>query len=81
MAAYGGSDAHAETLVQAAAVIQVLGASSGGSHGLGLPVVQGGPGGGASLTLMVLVSPDQEARLAFARAYADLEVAIDPISP
>ena len=37
-----------------------------------------GSGAGESVTLILLVSPDQETRLAFARAYANLEVVIAP---
>jgi len=37
-----------------------------------------GAGAGSAVTLIVLVAPYQEEKLAFARAFANLEVAIAP---
>ena len=61
-------------------VLEVLGPSAGSSsRGFGLP---GGSGGiPTAITLIVLVGPDQQERLAFARAFADLEVSICPQAP
>ena len=65
-------------------VLFVLG-SNGTSTGMGadpngagsaLDAASAGVGG--SGTLILLVSPDQEERLAFARAFADLSVAVEP---
>jgi hypothetical protein len=50
--------------------------SSSKRGGLGLDTTASGAGD--STTLVLLVSPDQETRLAFARAFANLEVAIAP---
>ena len=53
--------------------------SSNGSHdtsGVGLDAEAAGAS--AATTLILLVAPDQEERLAFARAFASLEVTIVP---
>ncbi len=80
---YSQGQPHTESVVQGVEVLLVLGSSSGGgssgSQGLGLDAAGAGVDG--SITLIVLVSPDQEERLAFARAFADLQVAIAPPAP
>lgn len=77
VATYASGQPHSEVVVEAVEVLFVLdGASGGAQEGLGL--------GAASAraesvtTLVLLVSPDQEEGLAFARAFASLEVAIQP---
>ena len=81
---YSQGQPHTESVVQGVEVLLVLGPSpsgggSSGSQGLGLDAAGAGVDG--SITLIVLVSPDQEERLAFARAFADLQVAIAPPAP
>jgi Flp pilus assembly protein CpaB len=78
--ATGGGQPHTESVVSGVEVLFVLGASGFGSSPGGDPE---GPDVTASdversVTLILLVSPDQETRLAFARAFANLEVVIAP---
>lgn len=74
----GAGQPRTETVVEGVEVLLVLGqgAPAGGGSPLSLDVA--GAGAGGSVTLMVLVAPDQETRLAYARAFADLAVAIAP---
>jgi pilus assembly protein CpaB len=85
LATFGSSGAgqpHTELVVGGVEVLFVLGppgaerGKGGGSGALDVAA----PGSGDSMTLIVLVSPDQETRLAFARAFANLEVVIAPPS-
>jgi Flp pilus assembly protein CpaB len=80
--ATGGGQPHTEVVVSGVEVLFVLGTSgSGSSPGAdpaGLDVAASNAGG--SVTLVLLVSVDQETRLAFARAFANLEVVIAPPS-
>jgi Flp pilus assembly protein CpaB len=85
LATFGSSGAgqpHTEVVVTGVEVLFVLG-PPGAERG------KGGDAGaldvadaesGDSMTLILLVSPDQETRLAFARAFANLEVVIAPPS-
>jgi pilus assembly protein CpaB len=61
LATYATGGAHAETVVAGAEVLSVLPAGSSGP---------------AAVTLMVLVGPESAERLAFARSFADLSVAL-----
>src|SRR5439155_514272 len=75
----GGGQPHTETVVEGVEILLALGPGAPGPQsgsGLGLDV--GAAGAGSSVTLVVLVAPDDEGRLAYARAFADLEVAIVP---
>jgi pilus assembly protein CpaB len=74
----GAGQPHTETVVEGVEVLFVLGegAPAGGGSPLSLDVA--GAEAGGSVTLIVLVAPDQESRLAYARAFADLEVGIAP---
>lgn len=78
--ATGGGQPHTEVVVSGVEVLFALGASgfgsSGGADPEGLDVASSNAG--TSATLVLLVSPDQETRLAFARAFANLEVVIAP---
>jgi pilus assembly protein CpaB len=77
VATYASGQPHSEVVVEAVEVLFVLGPSQSGQEGaLGLDA--GAAGVEAATTLVLLVSPDQEERLAFARAFASLEVAIEP---
>jgi Flp pilus assembly protein CpaB len=85
LATYGASGTgqpHTEVVVSGVEVLFVLGASgfgsSSGANPEGLEVAA--PNAGASVTLVLLVSPDQETRLAFGRSFANLEVVIAPPS-
>jgi Flp pilus assembly protein CpaB len=79
LATFNAGQPHSEVVVSGVEILYVLGPPGVG----GAPIAQDvgldlSPDGGNSITLIVLVSPDQEERLAFARAFADLEVAIAP---
>ena len=75
----GAGQPHTETVVDGVEVLFVLGGGPpGGAADPGLALDAGGADIGASVTLIVLVAPDQESRLAYARAFANLEVAIAP---
>jgi pilus assembly protein CpaB len=82
LATFSTGQPHTEVVVQSIEVLFVLGPSAAGprggdrSGGLGLDAA--GAEIPSQTTLIVLVSQDQEARLAFARAFADMEVAIAP---
>jgi Flp pilus assembly protein CpaB len=78
VATYASGQPHSEVVVEAVEVLFALGPSSGGKAGGGLGLDARAAGAEASTTLILLVSPDQEERLAFARAFANLEVAIEP---
>ena len=79
LATYSSGQPHTEGVVDGVEVLLVLGPPGQGgasSRGIGLDIA--GAGAGEAVTLIVLISPDQESRLAFARAFGDLEVAIAP---
>jgi Flp pilus assembly protein CpaB len=79
LATYSGGEPHTETVVTGVEVLFVLGRSSSHSGpSTGLDLDAAAAGAGDSITLILLVSSDQEERLAFARAFADLQVAIAP---
>jgi len=78
----GAGQPHTETVAEGVEVLLVIdsgggGSASGGGSGLGLDA--GSAGAGATVTLVLLVSPQDEQRLAYARAFADLAVAIAPL--
>jgi Flp pilus assembly protein CpaB len=83
LATYGSAGVgqpHTEVVVADVEVLFVLGpagfpsASRTSGHGLDIAAA----GDENAVTLLLLVSPDQETRLAFARAFANLEVVIAP---
>jgi hypothetical protein len=83
LATYGSAavgQPHTEVVVAGVEVLFVLGPagfpSASRTSGHGLDVA--GAGAEDTVTLLLLVSPDQETRLAFARAFANLEVVIAP---
>jgi pilus assembly protein CpaB len=67
LATYATGQAYTETVVEGA---EILTAGRGG----------GGNGFGGGTTLILLVAPDAAERLAFARAFADISVAVAPAS-
>lgn len=73
LATFGGGRPHTETVASALEILLVLPGSAGDG---GLPATTGSGGAGPSLVL--LVSPDQSERLAYATAFAHLSVAIAP---
>jgi Flp pilus assembly protein CpaB len=78
LATFQGGQPHTELVVAGVEVLFVLGGEptderTGGIGGLDL-----GGGGQTATVLIVLVAPAQEERLAFARAFANLEVALVP---
>jgi Flp pilus assembly protein CpaB len=81
LATFGSGQPHSEVVASALQVLSVLGPSAGSAGGPGAGAATfdaAGSGASRQVTLILLVSPDQETRLAFARAFADLEVAIEP---
>lgn len=75
LATYASGQPHTETVVAGVEVLFVLGPEGGGG---GLDLDAAAAGAGTSTTLILLVSTEQQERLAFARAFADLQVAIAP---
>jgi Flp pilus assembly protein CpaB len=78
VATYASGQPHSEVTAEGIEVLFVLGPSAGGSTGGGLGLDAESAGAESATTLILLVSPDQEERLAFARAFANLEVAVEP---
>ena len=78
LATFRGGRVHTETVVSGAEVLLVIESGAGSSAGAGLDVPSVSAGGTPHAVLFLLVSPDQEERLALARALADLQVAIEP---
>jgi pilus assembly protein CpaB len=78
LATYASGQPHSEVVVEAVEVLFVLGPSTEGRSQGSLGLDAEAAGAGAAATLILLVSPDQEEGLAFARAFANLEVAIEP---
>src|SRR5438094_5194008 len=80
LATYATGQPHTETVVESVEVLLALGAGSllpdplGAAAGAQSDAAAAGVAQGP--TLILLVSPDQEERLAYARAFADLAVAI-----
>jgi pilus assembly protein CpaB len=79
LATYASGQPHTEVVVSGVEVLFVV---KGGGFGEAMDEQSGfdaaAAGGSASTTLILLVAPEQEERLAFARAFANLEVAIAP---
>jgi Flp pilus assembly protein CpaB len=81
VATYASGQAHSEVVVEGIEIMFVLGPGGSDQHGGqegGLGLDAAAAGAEEATTLILLVSPDQEERLAFARAFASLEVAIEP---
>jgi Flp pilus assembly protein CpaB len=76
LATFSSGQPHTETVVTGVEVLFVLAPGAGGQSGLELDAAAAGVG--SSITLILLVSPTQQEALAFARAFADLQVAIAP---
>jgi pilus assembly protein CpaB len=71
LATFPGAHAHVETVASGLEVLRVVTQS-------GLQVGGGGDAGGASSTvLLLLVAPSQAQELAYARAFADVSIALD----
>ena len=79
LATYGSGQPRTETVVAGVEILLVLaGASARTSSAGGLELDAAGAGATEPTVLVLLVSPDQQERLAFARAFANLEVTIQP---
>jgi Flp pilus assembly protein CpaB len=85
LATFNAGQAHTETVVSSVEILLVLGEGTPAPAGSGASDRGGGLGPGPSTedgagatTLVLLVSPDQQERLAFARAFANLEVTLAP---
>ncbi len=79
LATFGSGQPYTETVAEGVEVLFVLAEAPPGSErsgGLGLDLAAAGAS--SPTTLIVLVAPAQQERLAFARAFASLEVAIAP---
>jgi Flp pilus assembly protein CpaB len=81
LATYANADPHTEAVVTGVQILMVLGGgadpgTAASPAGLGNDAAAAGAVDGP--ILLLLVSPDQEERLAYARAFADLAVAIQP---
>jgi Flp pilus assembly protein CpaB len=74
----GAGQPHTEMVVEGVEVLLVLGERDPASGGSALGLDAAAAGAGSPMTLIVLVGPDDEQRLAYARAFANLEVAIAP---
>jgi Flp pilus assembly protein CpaB len=86
LATYTSDQPRTETVVTGVQVLFVLGTSTSATGPAGAGA--GGAPGALDLqaagitqpgTLILLVSADQESRLAFARAFADLSIAVEPV--
>ena len=77
LATYASGQPHSEMVVEGVEVLLALGSSPSSGQGSGLDLDAAASGAETPTTLILLVSPDQEERLAFARAFAALEVAIE----
>ena len=80
LATYSGAQPHTETVVEGVEVLLVLGPGgmAGSEKQGGISLDAAAAGGPQAQTLVVLVAPEQERQLAYARAFADLEVAMAP---
>lgn len=82
LATYGGGRPHTEVVATAVEVLLVLRAGTGQARSpaasLGGGAVAAVGGGSNGPALVLLVSPDQEADLAYARAFADVQVVVAP---
>ncbi|MGH2557231.1 MAG: Flp pilus assembly protein CpaB [Actinomycetota bacterium] len=84
LATFNTGQVHTETVVSGIEVLLVLGSGSAGPGGSGparsgeLDLDAGAAGVSGSTTLILLVSPGQQERLAFARTFANLEVTLAP---
>jgi Flp pilus assembly protein CpaB len=77
LAAFGGGSPHTETVAEGLEVLRVE--ATAGSAGGGLATTgTSAPASGAKASLLLLVSPYDADRLAFARAFASLSIAIVP---
>jgi hypothetical protein len=77
LATYAGSQPHSEVVVGGVEVLFVLGPTIPPLGSTGVDFDAAAAGASTPATLILVVSPDQEERLAFARAFANLEVAIE----
>ena len=78
LATFGSGQPHTEMVVGSVEVLMVL-SSDGSQHGKsGVELDAEAAGASAPTMLILLVAPDQEERLAYARAFASLEVTIVP---
>ena len=78
LATYGSGQPHTERVAEGLEILFVLSARQGSQTGAGPDLGALGSGAGPTMNLIVLVSPDQEERLAYARAVGILDVAIAP---
>jgi Flp pilus assembly protein CpaB len=77
----GQSEARTETVLDAVEVLLALGAGQGRDGGLSSldRGLDASAGQGRSVTLVLLVTSEQQERLAFASSFANLEVTIEPV--
>jgi Flp pilus assembly protein CpaB len=81
LATFNAGQPHTETVVSGVEVLFVLGGRAAGSGSPSSDIgLDPAAGSGASTTLLLLISPEQERSLAYARAFANLEVTVAPVS-
>jgi hypothetical protein len=79
LATYTSGQPHTETVVEAVPVLFVLSAGAAPPGALPGAVSDAAASGiAAGPVLLLVVSPDQQQRLAYASAFANLAVSIDP---
>jgi len=77
LATFGGPHPHTEIIAEGLEVLLVLGGDPAGSSGPLASTTGVGFSGEHGPTLVLLVSPDQAERLAYAKAFAELAIAIE----
>jgi Flp pilus assembly protein CpaB len=78
LATFAQGQPHTEVVVEAAEVLLFLRSNASLTSGTGVELDAGAAGASATNILILLVAPDQQERLAYARAFASLEVTIVP---
>jgi len=78
LATYGSGQPYTETVVEGVEVLLVLGPPPPTGSDDGLSVDTAAAGIGTPTVLVLLVAPEQQEDLAFARAFADLAVTVEP---
>jgi Flp pilus assembly protein CpaB len=78
LATFASGQPHTEIVVESVEILLVLSSGHSPKDAGGIGLDAEGAGASAPSTLVLLVAPEQEQRLAYARAFASLEVAIVP---
>jgi len=78
LATFGSGQPHTEMVAESVEVLMVLSSDGSRQGKSGVELDAEAAGASAPTILILLVAPDQEERLAYARAFASLEVTIVP---